>query len=164
MGDMILGIHSNVAGDDAGFTAGHAWLSITDGGGTTLYGLWPDAHPRTIDNGEKSDIRIGMEVGDKAAASRYYKLSDAQAKHFNALMKSNVEWRYTNNCSSWASEIVDAVIGEDVDADDYFGIETPRELGRNILELEKKDPTSRLNPKKVTKNPASTMATSGSSS
>ncbi len=42
---MILGIHSNVAGDEKGFTSGHAWISITHSGTTKVYGLWPDAHP-----------------------------------------------------------------------------------------------------------------------
>jgi len=154
MSEMILGVHSNVAGDDKDFTSGHAWLTITENGKTTFYGLWPDAHPKTVDNGDASDIRVGLEASASAKASRYYKLSDAQAKNFKALMKSNVTWRYTNNCSSWASEVVWAVVKEDVDADDYLGIETPRELGRNILLLEKKSPTSILTPKAVKNNPA----------
>jgi hypothetical protein len=160
--DFVLGIHSNVAGDDADFSAGHAWVTITQKGKTTFYGLWPDAHPRTVDNGEGSDIRIGLEASAKAKASRYYKLSDAQAKRFNTLVKANVHWFYTNNCSSWASELVDEVIGVDVDADDWLGIETPRELGRNILLLEKKDPTSIHGPKLVKKEPASSMLSSSS--
>ncbi|MCP4117529.1 MAG: hypothetical protein GY737_19465 [Desulfobacteraceae bacterium] len=160
MGNMILGIHSNVS-EDAGYTAGHAWISITRKGTTTLYGLWPDAHPRTIDNGEKSDIRIGLEIGAKAKASRYYLLSDAQSKHFEALMKANVSWSYTHTCAAWASDVVQNVIGEDVDADDYLGFETPRELTQSINKLEKRDPTSRLSPKKLTKNPATLMQTSG---
>ncbi len=162
MSGMILGIHSNIAGDDAKYQGGHAWISIKDKGKTTVYGLWPDAHSRTIDNGSKSDIRVGMEERDKAVASRYYSLSDAQAKHFNALMKANVAWQYTNTCASWASDVVQSVVGEDVDADDTFGFETPRELGKSIQELELKYPTSQISPKKVTKNPASTMQTSGS--
>lgn len=159
MGNMVLGIHSNVAGDDNGFTAGHAWLTITESGKTTEYGLWPDAHPNVVDNGNGSDIRVGLEAADTPAASRYYRLSDAQSKHFNALMRANVAWRYTNNCSSWASEIVHAVIGEDVDADDWGGIETPRELGRNILLLESKQPTSLNSPKPLRQNPASSWST-----
>lgn len=151
--NMILGIHSNVAGENQDYTAGHAWLTITHDGKTTCYGLWPDAHPSVTDNGDKSDIRVGMEASQKAVASRYYRLSDAQAKHFNKLMSANVAWRYTNTCASWASEIVEEVIGEDVDADDYGGFETPRELGRNILLLEKKQPTSLSSPKPLKQNP-----------
>jgi hypothetical protein len=160
MPGMILGIHSNVAGDREEFTAGHAWLTVTEDGVTTFYGLWPDAHPRVVNNGDGSDIRIGLEAGAPAIASRYYKLSDAQATHFKALMKSNVAWRYTNTCASWATEVVYEIVGEDVDSDDYLGFETPRELGRNILLLERADPTTIYAPKKLERNPATSLATS----
>jgi len=157
VGNMVLGIHSNVSGDSNDYTAGHAWLTITHDGTTTHFGLWPDAHPSVVDNGEASDIRVGMEASAKAVASRYYRLSDAQAKHFNALMQANVAWRYTNTCASWASEIVEVVVGEDVDADDWSGFETPRELGASILELEAKQPTSLESPKPLKQNPASSL-------
>lgn len=157
MGNMVLGIHSNVAGDANDYTGGHAWLTITHKGKTTYYGLWPDAHPNVVNNGDSSDIRVGMEASAKASASRYYRLSDAQAKHFNGLMKANVAWRYTNTCASWASEIVEEIVGEDVDADDWGGFETPRELGRSILKLEAKQPTSISSPKPLKQNPASSL-------
>ena len=83
MENMILGIHSNIAGDDNDYTGGHAWLTITEKGKTTFYGLWPDAHPSVVDNGDDSDIRVGLEASAKAVASRYYKLSEAQAIHFH---------------------------------------------------------------------------------
>lgn len=66
---VVLGIHSNLDGTASSpnysdfngvlsqFTAGHAWISVTDGGITTRYGLWPDKHPITKDNGKDSDIR-----------------------------------------------------------------------------------------------------------
>lgn len=157
MSNAILGIHSNVAGDARDYTSGHAWLTITVNGKTTFYGLWPDAHPSVVDNGKQSDIRIGMEASAKAAASRYYRLSDAQQKHFFALMKSNVEWRYTNTCASWATEVVEELLGEDVDADDWAGFETPRELGKSIRELEAKQPTTMFAPKPLKHNPASSL-------
>ncbi len=155
MGSMILGVHSNVAGDVNAYTAGHAWLTITHDNKTTSYGLWPDAHPNVIDNGDGSDIRIAMEASATSAASRYYTLSDTQAKHFKALMNANVAWRYSHTCASWASDVVYEVIGEDVDADDMGGFETPRELGKSILELELKQATSMVKPKPLKKNPAS---------
>lgn len=155
----VLGIHSSVSA--GAFTGGHAWLTITKGGQTTHYGLWPDAHPRTVDNGDASDIRIGLEAGSRIAASRYYSLSDAQTLRFEAQVAANRHWQYTYNCSSWASEMVLNIIGEDVDADDWAGIDTPRELGRNILLLEERDPTSVSSPHPLRNEPATSIATSG---
>lgn len=162
MAGVILGIHSNVAGDKESFTAGHAWLSITSSGTTTTYGLWPDSHPspRVIDNGNKSDIRIGLELNSQAVASRYYKLNGIQASQFNTLISKNVHWQYTHNCSSFATDTVYAILKKDVDADDYFGLKTPRELGRNILLLEAKSPTSITNPRILKDNPISSTSIS----
>lgn len=155
----ILGIHSNVV--DGDFTGGHAWLTVTRAGKTVHYGLWPDSHPRTRDNGDASDIRIGLEAGSTAKASRYYTLSAAQAARFDTLVKANVHWFYTHNCSSWASDMVAAIVREDVDADDWMGFETPRELGRNIQRLEARNPTSVSTPKPLRREPATSIATSG---
>ena len=148
--DVVLGIHSNVIGN-AGYTAGHAWITVTRWGTTKYYGLWPDDHPSTPNNGPGWDIRIGMERGTKPKASRYYKLSVVQQIVLDRLLLRNVTWGYTHNCSSWAHEIIWKVVHEDVDADDYLWfIETPRELGRNILRLEAKDPTNQFMPKDMT--------------
>jgi hypothetical protein len=155
MSDVILGIHSNVPAS-AAFTGGHAWISITEGGKTTTYGLWPDDHPRTPNNGPGWDIRVGMEPAVSPVANRYYKLSPTQALHVKRLIARNVSWNYTHNCSSWATDVVHAVIKEDVDADDWVGVETPRELSRNILLLEKKNPTALTKPKPVVRNPSTT--------
>jgi hypothetical protein len=141
MPGVILGIHSNVSKDSDDFSSGHAWVSITRNVVTTYYGLWPDGHPRTTDNGDDSDIRIGLEQS-KGVAARYYRLTNEQEMILNRLLRENVHWFYTNNCSSWASEIIYRVVGEDVDADDFGGVETPRELGRNILLLETRSPSS----------------------
>lgn len=171
MATVVLGIHSNITGSDnssgassnsqaggssaargtqgsSAKTGGHAWISITKNAKTTCYGLWPDNHPRTIDNGADSDIRQGLETLSGARASRYYELTLAQASALETELKSNVEWGYTNNCSSWASAVIYRVVGEDVDADDWglLGAETPRKLGESIRRLEVKRPTSRLKP------------------
>lgn len=141
----VLGIHSNVTG--GGKTGGHAWISLTEGGTTTTYGLWPDDHPRTVDNGAGTDIRVGMEPA-VGAANRYYSLTAAQATALRAELGQTVAWGYTHNCSSWASEVVHDVVREDVNADDWglLGIETPRQLGASILMLEARSPTTRLAP------------------
>jgi hypothetical protein len=148
--DVILGIHSNVLGDN-GYTDGHAWITVTRNGITNYYGLWPDEHPAAPNNGPGWDIRKGMEQKSKPKASRYYKLNADQVTILDRLLLKNVSWGYTHNCSSWAHDIIWKVVHEDVDADDYLWIvETPRELGRNILLLEAKDPTSQYKPKDMT--------------
>jgi len=155
---VVLGIHSNLDGTASSpkysdfndvlsqFTAGHAWISVTDGGVTTRYGLWPDKHPRTKDNGKGSDIRKNMEP-KSGKANRYYKLTAWQTQRLLNLLAKNTTWAETNNCSSWASKIVHSVTGNDIDADDWLGFETPRELGRSINILERKKPTSLSSPK-----------------
>lgn len=147
MVEVILGIHSNVAGDTNEFIAGHAWITVHQSSSVKHYGLWPDNHPRVLDNGKATDIRIGMEAADTPAASRYYLLTEQQATRLSLLLNKVVAWGYTHNCSSWASDVVWQVVKEDVDADDWGGIETPRELGRSIMRLEAKDPTSIGKPK-----------------
>jgi len=94
------------------------------------------------------DIRVGLDKTSKARASRYYILSQNQRKKLVLKLRENVTWNYTHNCSSWASEVIYDVPGKDVDADDWLSIETPRELGRNILVLEGKSPTSVYAPAK----------------
>jgi hypothetical protein len=150
--DVILGVHSNVrkgqtdpeTGEPYGFDAGHAWISVTRDGKITHYGLWPDAHPSVEDNGSASDIRTGMEDGDRPAASRYYRLNGEQAAKLEGLLKANETWGYTNNCSSWARDTVEAVTGVHLNADDagVLWTETPRQLGDSIHRLEEKDRTS----------------------
>ena len=164
-GTVVLGVHSNLDGSGsntsspgsssrprealgntvAEYTAGHAWISVSRDGVTTTYGLWPDSHPAVPDNGDASDVRIGMEPAT-GAANRYYKLTKEQANKLENLLLVNVKWKYTTNCSSWASHVAAKVLGVDIDADDWLGFETPRELGRNITKLEKKQPTSPKSP------------------
>ena len=116
---IILGVHSNVSADGSGldgYVDGHAWLTITINGKTQAYGLWPDEHPRVTDNGDKSDIRIGMEIGAKADASRYYELTSEEYAKFEEKLQENVKWTYTNTCASWASETASEITGEIIDA------------------------------------------------
>ncbi|MBM7068440.1 hypothetical protein [Actibacterium sp. 188UL27-1] len=146
MSKVVLGIHSNVTSGDK--TGGHAWISITTLGRTTCYGLWPDEHGRTIDNGSGTDIRRGLETIAGARASRYYELTPTQAAALHTELGRNVTWNYTHNCSSWASDVIARVVGEDVDADDMslLGAESPRQLGASIRRLETRSPTSRMSP------------------
>lgn len=163
MSDTILGIHSNVRSGmidpttgqprDPGISAGHGWLTVTRDGKTTAYGLWPDDHPRVVEqgwnNGEGSDVRVGMEDKYRSAASRYYRLTPEQVKTLDARLKENATWGVTENCSSWASSTLEAVTGERVNADEPYTagvVETPRVLGESIHRLEQKNRTSREAP------------------
>jgi len=163
---VILGIHSNLDGTESNpdisntgevlsqFTAGHAWISIIVEGINVRYGLWPDRHPRTVDNGPGTDIRKNMEP-TLGKANRFYKLTDIQANKLLSLLNTNTTWKETNNCSSWASHVVYEVIGKNIDADDWLGFETPRELGKSINKLEKKEPTTIKSPKELNNNSSS---------
>jgi len=86
----VLGIHSNVVGDNANYTGGHAWISITVNGTTTSYGLWPDEHPLTKDNGHETDIRVGLEGTKFPRASRFYRLNGSQVVKLNRALKKRV--------------------------------------------------------------------------
>lgn len=163
MADTILGIHSNVRPgmidpatgqpQDPGLTDGHGWLSLTRDGKTIFYGLWPDDHPRVVrrgwSNGSGSDVRIGLEADMPPVASRYYRLTPAQATLLDAQLKASATWDVTDNCSSWASRVLEAVTGERINADEPYTagvVETPRVLGASIHALERQHRTAREAP------------------
>jgi RHS repeat-associated protein len=161
-----LGIHSYALNR----LTGHSWITVTDDNGrTTTYGLWHNDYaegaPRQT---SMSDVRTGNEsYHSNKGANRYYKLSEQQEKRLSNWLAKEHHYRYpTNNCSSWASDTVQDVTGEDVDADDemLLGTETPTELMENIRELEKTDPTSSLAPATTEKNSDSSGSSSSSSS
>jgi len=81
--------------------------------------------------------------------NRYYALTLIQYMKLKDLINTTEHWFYTNNCSSWVSEVVKKLYKTEVDADDWFGIETPRELSGSIWLLERKEPTSVDNPKVI---------------
>lgn len=151
---IVLGIHSNIAPDsEADLTDGHAWISVTRGGRTQTYGLWPDEHPyiqrQGLDNGEGSDIRTGIEsgIGREPAASRYYELTPEQFRALQGELARDVEWGYTNTCASWASGVASRVTGERISASELLGVtDTPRQLSESIQDLERERRTDRASP------------------
>jgi hypothetical protein len=90
-----------------------------------------------------------MEIGAKADASRYYELTSEEYAKFEEKLQENVKWTYTNTCASWASETASEITGEIIDANDYGGFETPREMGKSIRELEDKQKSSLSHPIKI---------------
>lgn len=135
-----LCIYSN-APPSASLTAGHAAIVyyIKEEATVTLttYGLWPDAHPNTVDNGDATDIRTSFPGDDVSGYGYIYcePISDKKKQMLDDLVGVNVEWTCTNSCASFASETFRGVTGTDVDADDFLGIETPREISESILAL-----------------------------
>jgi hypothetical protein len=61
-------------------------------------------------------------------------LTAAQHATLLAAVAQSQAWTYTNTCASFASEIFEEVTGIDVDADEFAGLETPREIGESIVE------------------------------
>lgn len=140
----VLGIHSGV-GPNAGFTDGHAWVSITDYSSglpdTTTYGLWPDAHPNVPDNGSGSDVREGMEPSI-GLHNRYYLLSPSQFNAFDTFIISHATWGYTYTCANWAEDAYFAGTSETVDSSDLVFFGTPRKISASIIQLEADHPTT----------------------
>lgn len=127
-----LSIRSN-AGSDSGLADGHAWLSEQAPNGVeTTWGLWPDSHPAVKDNGDGTDVRKNMELGQKVVSNKSYKLSNIEYRKFQKFLITTDEWGYTHTCADWARDGIKAATGADVDVDDYFGIETPRELSETL--------------------------------
>lgn len=143
-----LGVHSNVAGDQADYTAGHSWVTVETTSKVYFFGLWPDGHPRVTDKREEcSDVRVGMEVGARAVVSHYYGLSSGQLERLNRYINRPEAWGYLNTCAAWVAQLVREVIGTRLSAVDYFAFSTPRELGKELFLLEKKFPTTRRSPR-----------------
>jgi len=138
-----LCIYSKAFPDDA-LTAGHAAIVFHSKGEEAdifqTYGLWPDSYSTSINNGEGSDIRVNFEK-DNPLLEPCYKwfycepISDEKKKILDELVAKNVEWTCTNQCATFASETFYDVTGTDVDADDFLGLETPREISESIVAL-----------------------------
>ena len=174
--ECVLGIHSNVGPgadvDDGHAWITLTDFSVNPPSVTT-YGLWPDLHcaiqSEGLANGSGSDVRMnfmggvcpdGLHSGDEATGlyNRYYGLNSQQKGALLGFVGSPKHWSYFleiggvlrpipwYNCASFASDAVRVAVGDDVDADDVLGFETPRELGESIGILEAQNPTQDLNP------------------
>ena len=140
----ILVIHANVAegvGDPV-LTDGHAWLTLhsaTTGEMIHSYGLWPDTHPDIVAaglaNGNGSDVRTDF-THDAHLGTCYHAVSitEEQMAAFEATLAEDWSWTITCTCASFASETFYDTTGVDIDADEFLGFETPREIGEHIIE------------------------------
>jgi len=144
----IIGINSNVD-SDAGFTDGHAWVSVYDVDGNLLetYSLWPDDHQLfrgTDPNGTKTDVRKNTEknAGYATSSSNHtyaVYVTKKQENAFYNFVKTYNEWGYLHTCADWSRDAFYKATGIRIDVDDYFGIETPRELSKSIMRRKKKN-------------------------
>jgi uncharacterized protein RhaS with RHS repeats len=139
-----LGIHSDASLWDSA-TYGHAWISFsdTDTGTYQTFGLWPDDHKKTRlrnQDGPEPDVRMNWEQGRKSSYEHYYILTDDQFMLLTIFLDMPSYWDYTNNCASWASDLVKYVTGENVSASDPVwgvGVDTPRGLTKSIKKIKK---------------------------
>ena len=140
--EKVLGIHSS--GEPGGdYDSGHTWISVYDldgNGHFTTYGLY------AIENWTHD-----WELGDTSLADRWYGLTPKQEALLNEQLSQSESslWTPWYTCTSLAVDVVEAVTGEKIDADDNLGFETPREATRSIRELEQREPTTPQQPKRT---------------
>ncbi|MBU1819991.1 MAG: hypothetical protein KKG00_00580 [Bacteroidetes bacterium] len=147
-----LGIHSSEPANDCKNDCtnyGHAWVSLTDNGKTTYYGLWPDWHPevtkRGLANGKGSDIRTGIESGF-GEQTRYYLLDNTQKESFEIFLQRNLTYNpLLYNCTSFVGDIVYASVGERIKFKKY-GLPLPCALSTSIVALNTSNPTINYTP------------------
>ena len=137
---------------------GHAALSVAPNkpDGTPnpkakedTYGLWPDkgsglgSADRSIqgvpDNGAGSDVRKNLPWDRRDRYKYQFSVCISEEQYIKLLkvVSRNVTWTETHNCSSFASDTFYEVTGIDIDADIWWGPETPGELGSSISEANK---------------------------
>ena len=145
--DMFLCIYSMVA-DDVGspdYFDGHAALMLVDTSTSpatkTTYGVWPDYKFEEGNEYAPFDNHVRKNYPEDNWDEYKYPYIYCQPIDQSQLDVLNDEldgwwyWIGTTTCASFASEVFYEVTGIDVDADDYVGFETPRELGKSIREL-----------------------------
>lgn len=132
-------IYSEVAegNGNPGLTDGHAAILFSDTSTfpytIATWGLWPDYDgiPNDLLHNYKDD------GGDDPLSPefKYFYCEPlsavGKAKLDSLTIGVAAELSCTYTCASFASETFYAVTGTDVDADDLFGIETPREIGEH---------------------------------
>ena len=168
----VIGVHSAAVGGSsvqggAGFTDGHAWLTLhyTNGRSASI-GLWAEGgllqarhfvrDPIGILNGseEKFEVRFDEEIKKnyRAGASRYYGLYAGQQQRAITALGRFAGWRPTHNCATWATEKIQEIFGIGLSSSEGLGLtNTPRKLGLVLRMLESKEPTSISKPKYVGK-------------
>ena len=145
---VILGIHSSEPVNNCFYDCnnfGHAWVSLTESGKSTYYGLWPDNHDeiqkRGMSNGNGTDIRTNVENG-MGEVNRFYVLNKDQLNRFNQYLRQTLVYNGTKlNCAVFASNIVTYTVNENINNNWLLGIPAPCTLSRSIEQLNRTNPT-----------------------
>lgn len=70
----------------------------------------------------------------------YFSLSLEQYNNAIEKIQEKATWSFSYTCADWARDVIKSSIGKHIDVDDYFGIETPRELTKYIESQTKTTP------------------------
>lgn len=161
----ILGIHSNATPDDAPYF-GHTWITLSDSSFHTSYALWPDDSPKIVNAGlnngnQGSDVRTDFPLDISSGVySRFYPVDDDQIFKIENFVSRNKAWeRNKYNCSTFAQELIQSVIGEEVNSLEAFlntsSGNSPRRITKSIVELENVSSTVQYLPKGLAQNKTS---------
>jgi hypothetical protein len=125
-----LGIHTSV-NSKAGFDDGHAWISITNNetGEMKTYSLFSEILNHRDSVGE---LLINYELSKYSyTSSKFSFISQATYDTLNPYLQPYGDsWHITHTCADYARDMWYLGTGQYLDADDWMGLETPRELSR----------------------------------
>lgn len=141
----IMAIHTDVAeGEegDTGLVAGHSWITLHNeqSGESSAYSLYADTHVTREQAAKPGGVQINLDnmIGTFYHAQR---ISKSEKARFDEIIASQGpqnkgggarSWAVTDTCASFSSEVFQSTTGVDIDADEWLGFETPREVGQNI--------------------------------
>lgn len=155
----LIGVHTSVSSNWAVvniWNHGHAWITITEHGKTTRYGLWPDwnddIEAAGLDNGSGTDVRKNFEQGT-GLYSRFMYVTPDKLAEVNSFISKH--WEYSlpdRNCATFAQKTWYVATGEELAANEFWNgspVESPRKLGYSIEAKEYWSPTVHLRPTDV---------------
>ena len=122
--------------------SGHAALAIIfDNGKFLTLGSWPDnitaVRQAGLPNGNGSDVRVDLPQ-DAPASFPFVHCVEISDEQYDQLLQQvegeGHQWARTNNCAGFAGPTFNEFTGSSLDHDDWFGIDTPCELGESIVD------------------------------
>ncbi len=137
-----IGIHSNAKiGSKASFDDGHSWISIKNLKTSEYhtYGLWTDKSRASGMVGSNEGVLEDAEIkrNYKSIHSEYQVITKKEFEKFEKYKNKKDSWWPTHTCADWASDGYKIATGINIDADDWLGLETPREISESINDRRK---------------------------